>query len=1182
MDNRHAKKSKLSIMIKAPLKLKLFPQSEKYAIKKIYSDKLEKLFSHPPSNFGYKSDIEGIMNDLALRKDQLFRMAINSLNRSTRTKPEIRIIASYLFLMQDFIKLLKAKSPEQKENLLLKDLLTLAENVEYEKYQNNTVLMRYGEKGNNAFIILDGKVDVLIENYFNKNVGDKTYLYYLANLIKYHEFGLVNSIVNENFKKFPMEIIDDITIKNPGNDNVKSTKKIDNNINNNQKVEKINYHTLEINDKNNDFPLKKSMRHSVALNSKTIDIRFSFKNDINRKFQRTNTFKGKPAEDMKTKKKQGVFKLNNINEEFKENSNIPQYSAKELLNMFGLKLIDKKYNRQLNHINTDEYIKRLNILDNIKNDQLFLRLKKDKEPKEPKKSKQKKHKKLLINKSNQNRKDISKSGSKEGKIEDSKVNNSISIENSSENEENPDSLSSSKEKSEYINIMNEKFLENMKLCTYSKIICLDRGSLFGEMALNEPNSLRKATIITNTDCHFGILNKKTFNNSIKMGAQKHMKETLHFFKEIPIFSGIPESVFYNKYYTNLSKSTIVKGKNVINQGEKPEHITLLQTGSYGLTTHMSLYDLTRLILHYADILINQNINQDRNKNDKNANNKNTKDKNIKKDVSKKELKKKEENKKDLDNLNNIQKLLSEESELLTDSIVFKKYYYSLQYIRITEIYSPEVILNDEFIDENGLYAFTIEAKAPENIIYTLNNKFLMDFNEKNISIQKNKEKFLKQKMDLMIKRLLIIRNSLINTFFDSKEKKEVGEAVIKELEDMILLNLKKKRVLNKKEEIILNTNENEKKERNNNSLLLRNKNPNSEIIYRNGIDIAKDSPRPNKQNNKLKPYKSHEKFEYEFKAKAFKKNKTEIKKKLKPLLRVSLKTAIKFTNKKESKSKSKKRRSTILKSKEELPLFSLGNKNLLESDNNLSRNSQSKIKFKPISFSYGIKNSRNNKLMLLKTRKILMNNLIWENITTNVKSPIKLNLETNNLSNNIIYNSERKNSEQNYYQTYYGRNYFYHNKNIPKIKKNIFLSTNNNRYKNTSSSFSHDENYYHDMKIEPQNKLYYISPTQNSVQKQKINNNSFSKENSYSKTEIKTIHSVQNLKKNEALLKMKLKKLITPDEIQMMRMNRRLNYFMDRNKYNKMKGEKFETHRKHYYKKTIMNRMNFFYGKIEK
>ena len=147
-------------------------------------------------------------------------------------------------------------------------------------------------------------------------------------------------------------------------------------------------------------------------------------------------------------------------------------------------------------------------------------------------------------------------------------------------------------------------------------------------------------------------------------------------------------------------------------------------------------------------------------------------------------------------------------------------------------------------------------------------------------IQKNKEKFVKQKMDFMIKRLLIIRNSMINSFFDSKAKKDIGEAVIKELEEMILLNLKKKRVLNKKEEIILNPNENEKKEN-----IIKNN-----LLLRNGTELNKEKI----ITNKSKPLKSHEntKFEYEFKSKAFKKNNLDQKKVLKPLS-VSLRTAIK-------------------------------------------------------------------------------------------------------------------------------------------------------------------------------------------------------------------------------------------------------------------------------------------------
>ena len=71
------------------------------------------------------------------------------------------------------------------------------------------------------------------------------------------------------------------------------------------------------------------------------------------------------------------------------------------------------------------------------------------------------------------------------------------------------------------------------------------------------------------------------------------------------------------------------------------------------------------------------------------------------------------------------------------------------------------------------------------------------------------------------------------------------------------------------------------------------------------------------------------------------------------------------------------------------------------------------------------------------------------------------------------------------------------------------------------------------------------------------------------------------MKKNEELLKMKMKKLISPDEIHMMRINKRMRYIMDGNKYNKIKEEKFQSNRKDYFKKYIVRRINQFYGKTE-
>ena len=1150
---------------------------DKHSIKNIYSDKLAKLYSKPPSNFGYKSDIEGMMNQLSLTKEQLLGIVINSLQRSSRTKPEIRVISSYLFLMQDFLKLLKAKTPEKKENLLLKDLLILGENIEYEKVQKNTVFMRFGEKGNNAYIILNGKVDVLIEHYFPKTIEEKTYLYYLANLIRYHEFGLVNSIVNKNFNTFPIEIIDDIT--NPElNINNSKKNKYEYNMNNNQN-ENSNNNILYTNDNINniDNSSKKSARYSSLINVNQNNIRFSFNKELYINFKRNNTFREKCLN-----KKQSVFRLNFEYEEFKET--IPKYSARELLDMFGLKLMEKKDDHNLNDINTDEYIKRLNIFNNGENVQSPIKIKKDEEPKEFEQS-LKKIKEDEEPKEYKNHKKIIS----EKKIHKNNSNISSNIEkNNNENTEEMNNKSSESKKlsissnSSDGHLMNENILKDIKLCTYTKIITLESGALFGEMALNDPNALRKATIITSSECHFGVLNKKTFNNSIKMGAQKHMKETLQFFIENPIFNGIPEGLFYSKYYKNLSKDTIVKGKKIIIQGEKPEQIILLQTGCFEIKARMSLCDLTKLMLYYIDFLVNHSHKT--REIDKKSGSKNLKEKNSINNKNNNKSMKKEEKKSGLNKLIDIQKTLNEDSSLLIESSQFKKYYHSLQYIKIAEIYSPDIILSDEFVNENGLYAFTIEAKSYENIIYTLKNKFLVDIHDKAISIQKNKEKFLKQKMKFMLKRLLIIRNSLINLYYDSKAKIDIGKTVFQELEDNDFINFKKKRLLNRKEEIILNTNENQKLIINNRLFL--NKNFDRENFYRS---TGESNPEKNSffkiYNSKasilkkqLKPFKSYDKSLLQFESKAKSKiNKGLNTEQLKPI-KISLKTVINFTknfdkDKENIIPKKKKNFVLNLQNNEEGPLFYLKDtKNIYNL--NKSRNNDGKKYFK----EFSLHPDKNNEFEISKTPKVVMNNLIWENVKSRLKIPIKLDFENININN--INESNNKNIIHINYSTHEGYKSF----NNRYIQKNYDYINNNDTKKN--GGYFSFANSFHNIQIQHQNHFCYLSPQANKKTKRNNNHSLSAKkvDNSHNKIQ-KYSKSVKCLKKKETLLKMRMKKLISPEEICLMRINRKnrkLNYFMDRNKYNQIKEEKFKTNWKYYFKKNIMNRINFFYGKTEK
>ena len=1294
----HRSDKRLKTLIeKTQLTMKIFPKGNKHSLMDFFYEKLETLFDNPPSNLGYKSDIESILNELGITKEHLLKMSINSLSKTIRNKQEIKIIASYLFFMQDFLKLLKAKGNSEKEQILLKDLLTLSEAMIYEKQKKNTVLLRYGEKGNTAYIILNGEVDVLIESSSIKNMGEKCYLFYLANLIKYQEYGLLNLNVNENFKIFPIDIIDDITIKG-GENNIAKKNSIPDNIS----VSSFNINNENDNKNTNNNNLRNSIKNNknnIMDKIKKITLPNSIKTDKNSKSRKSSQRKkGEGGEyeplsssrknDSKRESQRGFFKLNFMNEELKELQKVKKYKARELLDMFGLKLSDKKLNKKLNHCNTNDFIERLNIFDYL--DKKFKELEEKKIEEERKKEEEKKintnigtniandingvipqkekSMKEIIqvnipeNKNKNNEEKVSKKKKTlEKKLKNFKSRGSIDKRNSrihsilntendnneiinDENDDSEESEINDKENKSFVSF-SPAFLEEMqhnmvmglKIYTYIKVATIGTGCLFGEMALTDPNSLRKATIITSSDCHFSVLNKKTFNNCIKIGAQRHLRELLQFFIKLPIFSGIPEGVFYNKYYTNLTKITVLKGKNIVNQGEKPEYITLLLSGQYGVTTFMSLYDLTRLIFRYAKYFNNNNDLSNFKKNNKKENSNNN--------ISLNDIKTKYKML-----IKNVLKIMNEENSLLNDNIIFKKFYYSQQLIRISEISCPDIILNDEYLDDNGSFAFSIEAKAPENIIYTMSNKFYSNLRNKNISVKINQSKLLYKKINLMLQRLLIIRNSMINSFFDSKTQKEIGALVIRELNDVISAQLLKRRSLIKKDEIILSSNDNENKENKDKEILIQynsNTNPylnsnnlsNSHLIknrrknsnknnneYSSSIIDFKSYIKNIKNNKKKKKVISTIKLHEQFDKNKFKKIKNNSNNKINNQKLNSLKLD---ENKKNNNSLNlyKKELTTSpirrlnltsrdwklnnnlpFKDNEDVILYPLYDRTITNercdesnyinrinynnsySNNNISRNIKNEytqMKCLNENKSTSTKpyfSSPQEKPLFSGACKVEMSNLVWENLkSAAIKERQRLNYFNYNITTanfhkknktnktNKVINFSLKNYLENNKKCITNRNNRNPNLNLP--KKNLSnednersIKTNNNDEKDKSKEFSVSN-------------FNVLSTFLSTIKNNNNNNNKIkNSQNINGQKDLLNLKKNKNNDSNFPKIKLNIKKFYSPQEVNLMRISRKMRYIMDGIKYTKIKGDKFKINRKDYYNKNLRNRMNFFYG----
>ena len=648
--------------------------------KELLLNSLNSLFASKSSSHGYKYDIEAILKDIAITENEYFSVVIESFSKTKRNNEDLTFITSYFFFMQEFIKLLKAKESFKREIKLLNYLMHLSSDIFYIEIPKDVVLMKYGDKGEKAYINLSGQVDVLIPNSKIIHVYENDYLLYLASLIKYKEYDLINFVLNDNFPNYHLIIYDDFS----SNEQIPSIFK--NIIINKKKISTF------IKGKNNEI-IKKLLDADIFM----IDLKLKLEK-INKRIKGIMNLSGIDNEG-KTQEEdinqinplQKAFKLNSSNEELLKSLDLYIISSKQLLDLFNF----FNYNdndEEIINCSSEFYINRISIKE--LNDKTNI-------------------KKIQYN-----------------------PNNSI---------------------------------YELKIYFYTKIVSLGKGNFFGELALRDSNSVRTATIITTSDCHFAYLNRKTYNSSLKTNTELHLKNKLTFFINLPIFSDIPLILFYKKYYTHISKHYLMKNKFALKQGDKPSQLCLLNKGSYELICNMNLRDLTELIFYLMEkIKKYQNISQQNKLNQY----------------------------KDL--LRTLRESDDRIKKILPKNTNFQELYVKESLLKISEISCPDITGFEEMIGKDGLYSFSLQAKTIENVIYYMDFNFYEDFYNKNPLVQKKHDYIVRIKLDLIIKRLVKIRNNIISSFFNHKIEDDLGIIVSKEIET--LQNQKKngKRFLNLK------------------------------------------------------------------------------------------------------------------------------------------------------------------------------------------------------------------------------------------------------------------------------------------------------------------------------------------------------------------------------------------------
>ena len=145
-----------------------------------------------------KENILHIFNHYS--QEQIYKKGFEIFKNPERTINDNEYVIELLYNLNPFSRRIKEVEKEHTRDLISK--LSFA--MKYEYYSKDNIIYRYDDLAENFYVILSGKVDLLVPNEETIRLTENEYYLYLLNLRKYNEFVLLNKTINKNMEHFPM------------------------------------------------------------------------------------------------------------------------------------------------------------------------------------------------------------------------------------------------------------------------------------------------------------------------------------------------------------------------------------------------------------------------------------------------------------------------------------------------------------------------------------------------------------------------------------------------------------------------------------------------------------------------------------------------------------------------------------------------------------------------------------------------------------------------------------------------------------------------------------------------------------------------------------------------------------------------------------------------------------------
>jgi len=135
---------------------------------------------------------------------------------------------------------------------------------------------------------------------------------------------------------------------------------------------------------------------------------------------------------------------------------------------------------------------------------------------------------------------------------------------------------------------------------YHKVHSMRTGDKFGEISLTSTNHKRTATIVSETECHFVMLDKRTFVKCLKDASEKVKVKNMRCILSQKVFNDLNIHTFQRNYFNQFANKKLSIGDYLINEGIEADKIYVIKEGDYEVTIKASIMELAKLIRKLGD------------------------------------------------------------------------------------------------------------------------------------------------------------------------------------------------------------------------------------------------------------------------------------------------------------------------------------------------------------------------------------------------------------------------------------------------------------------------------------------------------------------------------------------------------------------------------------------------------